>query len=56
MILSDTEELPLYQLFVDMSVLVETQGEMLDQIEYSVQQVRMGRVAWLRMGRLHGWL
>jgi t-SNARE complex subunit (syntaxin) len=29
----------LHQLFVDMSVLVETQGEMLDQIEYSVQQV-----------------
>mmetsp|Transcript_27814 Transcript_27814/g.66241 ORF Transcript_27814/g.66241 Transcript_27814/m.66241 type:complete len:303 (+) Transcript_27814:193-1101(+) len=28
----------LHQLFVDMSVLVETQGEMLDQIEYSVQQ------------------
>ena len=30
---------PCAQLFVDMSVLVETQGEMLDQIEYSVQQV-----------------
>mmetsp|Transcript_30192 Transcript_30192/g.97156 ORF Transcript_30192/g.97156 Transcript_30192/m.97156 type:complete len:161 (+) Transcript_30192:969-1451(+) len=28
----------LHQLFVDMAVLVETQGEMLDQIEYSVQQ------------------
>jgi len=28
----------LHQLFVDMSVLVEKQGEMLDQIEYTVQQ------------------
>eukprot|EP00296_Roombia_truncata_P000617 JP436298.1.p1 GENE.JP436298.1~~JP436298.1.p1 ORF type:complete len:291 (+),score=67.66 JP436298.1:109-873(+) len=28
----------LHQLFLDMSVLVETQGELLDQIEYSVQQ------------------
>lgn len=30
----------LHQLFLDMSVLVETQGEMLDQIEYSVQQAQ----------------
>lgn len=28
----------LHQLFLDMSVLVETQGEMLDQIEYNIQQ------------------
>ena len=28
----------LHQLFLDMSVLVETQGELLDQIEYTVGQ------------------
>ncbi len=30
----------LHQLFIDMATLVESQGEMLDQIEYSVGQVR----------------
>ena len=29
----------LHQLFIDMATLVESQGEMLDQIEYSVGQV-----------------
>ncbi len=32
--------LELHQLFIDMATLVESQGEMLDQIEYSVGQVR----------------
>jgi len=30
----------LHQLFVDMATLVEVQGEMLDNIEYSVQQAQ----------------
>lgn len=35
----ETSIAELHQLFLDMSVLVESQGELLDQIEYTVGQV-----------------